>query len=167
MGLKDAVFGSEAKKKETSETGNHAWDPINGAFTPALGYVTQGGNAVGNLLGLNGGPAQTEGLDKFASSGGMDFLMKNMQKGVTSSKAASGLLGSGSFATALQDRAYGLSSTYLNQYLDHTLNLAKLGLGAGGVMADAGRWSKGESKGSGGKDGLLGDALKAAAAMGA
>lgn len=92
--------------------------------------------------------------------------MKNMQKGVTSSKAAQGLLQSGSYGTALQDRAYGLASTYLNQYMDHALNLGKLGLGAGGVMADAGRWSKSKSSGSGGKEGLLSGVLSAAAAGG-
>lgn len=164
MGLKDAVFGSEGKKKEKSESGNFAWDPIKGAFQPALGYVTQGGNLVANLLGANGSGAASGAVQQFADSGGMDFLMKNMQKGVTSSKAAQGLLKSGSYGTALQDRAYGLASTYLNQYVQNALELGKLGLGAGGVMADAGRWSKSEGKGTTGKDGLLDDALKAAAA---
>lgn len=165
-GVKDAIFGKAGKQKSESESGNHAWDSISGSFQPALGYVTQGGNLVANLLGANGTGAASGAVQQFADSGGMDFLMKNMQKGVTSSKAAQGLLQSGSYGTALQDRAYGLASTYLNQYMDHALNLGKLGLGAGGVMADAGRWSKSKSSGSGGKEGLLSGVLSAAAAGG-
>lgn len=163
MGLKDAVFGSEGKKKEKTESGNHAWDPIKGAFTPALGYVTQGGNAVANLLGVGGGD-QTGALSNFANSGGFKFLLDEGTDSINSNFYARGLGESGAAMKGLEKYRSGLASTYLQQYTDNLLNLAKLGLGAGGVMADAGRWSKGESKGTTGKDGILDDALKAAAA---
>lgn len=164
-GVKDFLFGKKAKGGE-NESGNHAWDSIKSSFSPALGYVTQGGNAIGNILGLNGGAAQTAGLDNFANSGGMQFLMDSMAKGVTSTKAAQGLLESGSYGTALQDRAYGLGSTYLNQYLDNAFKLANLGLGAGGTMASAGQWSKGTGA-TQGKQGALPGLISAAATAGA
>lgn len=155
----DALFGKKPKP-ETSESGNSNNNLIKGAFGGMMGYGDKSSDFLASLLGMSGGPAQTEGLDKFASSGGMDFLMKNMQKGVTSSKAAQGLLQSGSYGTALQDRAYGLSSTYLNNYLNHVTDLAKLGLGAGGLVAQTGQYSKGTGAQQG-KAGILPMAIAA------
>lgn len=165
-------------KPQESESGNHAWNEIETYFQPGLGYFTSGGNAIGSLLGVGpptlgdkvgeytpdnnapyatggsggggGGSAQQSALSNWANSGGMKFLMDTMQKGVTSSKAAQGLLGSGSFGTALQDRAFGLGSTYLNQYMDNLFKFSNLGLGAGSLMANAGQWSKGQGPTQGG-----------------
>jgi hypothetical protein len=141
-GVGDFLFGKKPKP-ESSQSGNLNNDLITGAFKPALGYLTSGGNAVSSLLGLGGGPAQTEGLENFANSGGMNFLMDQGRRAITSSKAASGLLKSGSYGTALTKYGQGLGSTYLNQYMDHLFNLSKLGLGAGGLIAQTGQYSKG------------------------
>lgn len=166
-GVGKFLFGSKGKPQE-SESGNHAWNEIEHYFQPMLGYGTQGGDAIANLLGVgaprvgdkagqysyegggatggSGGAAggQQGALSNWANSGGMQFLMDTMQKGVTSSKAAQGLLKSGSYGTALQDRAMGLGSTYLNQYMDNLFKFSNLGLGAGGLMASAGQYSKGQ-----------------------
>jgi hypothetical protein len=155
----DALFGKKPKP-ESSESGNKAYDYLKGQFGSTAGYTGDVSSGLAGLLGLNGAAAQTEGLDNWANSGGMDFLMKNMQKGVTSSKAAQGLLQSGSYGTALQDRAYGLSSTYLNQYMDQMLGLGKLGLGAGGILGSAGQYSKGTGAQQG-KAGILPMAIAA------
>lgn len=159
------LTGKPAKSSGKTESGNHAWESISGAFSPALGYVTQGGNAVSALLGLSGdGAAQKSALENFSNSSGMGFLRDQINNQVTSNKAASGLLNSGSTLTALQDRGAALGSTFLNQYMDNLFKLSGVGLGAGGVMADAGRWSKGEQKQSGPKKGLLDWASDAAEA---
>jgi hypothetical protein len=155
----DALFGKKPKP-ESSEAGNLNNNLIKNAFGGMMGYGSQGGDAIAALLGLSGEGAQTAGLDKWANSGGMDFLMKNMAKGVTSTKAAQGLLQSGSYGTALQDRAYGLSSTYLNQYMDQLMGLSKLGLGAGGLIAQTGQYSKGTGAQQG-KAGILPMAIAA------
>lgn len=155
----DALFGKKPKP-QSSESGNHAYDFIMDQFGGTAGLTGNTSNLIANLLGVNGGPAQTAGLENYANSGGMDFLMKTMQKGVTSSKAAQGLLQSGSYGTALQDRAYGLGSTYLNQYMDHMFNLGKLGLGAGGLIGSAGQYSKGTGP-TQGKAGILPMAIAA------
>lgn len=158
-GIGKTLFGSPEKKKEKSESGNHAWDEIDSAFTPALNYVTNAGDTAWNLL--KGGP------QGFADSGGMQFLLDTMQKGVTSSKAAQGLLKSGSYGTALQDRAMNIGSTYLNQYMDQLFKLGGLGTSAGAIMSDAGKWSKGEGSATGAKKGIAGDLLKAGAVIAA
>ena len=68
-------------------------------------------------------------------------------KGIESNKAAAGLLNSGSYGTALADYNHGLTSTYLNQYMDQVNNMGKLGLGAGGILADSGKTSTSSSRG--------------------
>lgn len=153
MSVKSVLFG-KGPKPETSESGNKAYDSINSSFSPGFSYFTGGGDMMGNLLGVNGEPAQTGALENFANSGGMQFLMDQGQKAITSSKAAQGLLNSGSYGTALEKYSQGLASTYLNQYLQNLTDYSKLGLGAGGLVAQAGAYSKGKGA-SQGKPGVL------------
>jgi hypothetical protein len=140
MGLKTALMG-KPPQPASSESGNHAYDSINKSFSPGFDYFTKGGDMLGNMLGVGGGPAQTDALNNFANSGGMQFLMDQGQKMVTSSKAAQGLLKSGSYGTALEKYGQGLASTYLNQFLDHLTDYSKLGLGAGSLVSSAGQYS--------------------------
>lgn len=164
---------SSSESQSHSESGNLAYPGLNTALSPSLGYVSQGGNLVANLLGAGGGPAQTSALNNFANSGGMQFLMDQGQKAITSSKAAQGLLRSGSYGTALAKYGQGLASTYLNQYINNALELGKLGLGSASVLANAGQWSKSdstsssESEGTGAKQGIAGDLMKAAGSIAA
>jgi hypothetical protein len=162
MSTKSTIFGKKPKP-ETSESGNHAYNDISSAFSPGFNYFSQGGNMVGNLLGVNGGPAQTAGLENFANSGGMDFLREQGTKAITSSKAAQGLLNSGSYGTALEKYGQGLASTYLNQYMDNLMKYSNLGLQSGMLVSDAGKYSKGTGA-TAGKPGLLQIGLQAAAA---
>lgn len=136
-------------KAQKSESGNKSWSEIKGAFTPALNYVTQGGDALANLLGVGTGD-QTQALDKFANSGGMGWLMDQGNRMINSNQAAKGLLNSGSTLTGITKYGQGLGSTYLNSYMDKLLGLGNLGLGAGGVMSSAGQWSKGQGPTQGG-----------------
>lgn len=151
----DTVFGSPGKSSQTN-VNNSA---LMGSLQPALGYVTGSGNMMGNILGINGGPAQTQGLENYANSGGMQFLRDEGMKGITSSKAAQGLLQSGSYGTALAKYNNGLASTYLNQYMSNLNNLGQLGLGAGNILAESGV----EKHEKGAKKGLLQSAAEGAA----
>jgi hypothetical protein len=155
------LFGGPSEQKSAS--GNHAWDAVSGAMTPALGYTAQGGDAIANLLGLNGGPAQTAGLETFANSGGMKFLRDQANEQVTSNQAAKGLLNSGSTLTALQDRGHGLASTYLNSYMDKLFNFSDIGTKSAATMTGAGSWSKGSGQGE--KKGIASQLAQVAAAF--
>lgn len=139
-------------KAQKQESGNHAWGAINDAFKPALGYVTQGGNMMANLLGVGpgGAAAQTGALDNWANSGGMKWQMEQGNRMINSNQAMKGLLQSGSTLKGLEKYGQGLGSTYLNQYMDQLGRLAGIGLGAGGTMAQAGQWSKGQGPTQGG-----------------
>lgn len=136
-------------KPQESESGNKAYGDISSAFKPALGYVTQGGDMLANLLGVGTGN-QTDALDKFANSGGMGWLMDQGNRMINSNQAAKGLLQSGSTLAASQKYGQGLGSTYLSQYMDKLLGLGNLGLGAGGTLAQAGQYSKGQGPTQGG-----------------
>ena len=165
MGLKSTLFGHPSKGSSSSVSGNSAYPAISSAFTPALGYLTQGGSMMGNLLGLNGGQAQTQGLQNWANSGGYNFLMNQGIDTVNSNMYSRGLGASGADMKALENYRSGLASTYLNQYMNNLLDFSKLGLGAGGVMSDAGRFNNSTSSEVGAKKGILGDIVKAAASF--
>lgn len=153
MGLKSTLFG-KPPTTDPATSDNRAYDAINSAFSPGFKYFTQGGDMLGNMLGVGGGAAQTDALNNFANSGGMQFLMDQGTKAITSSKAAQGLLKSGSYGEALDKYGQGLASTYLNQYMDDLMNYSKLGLGAGSLVAQAGQESKGSQQ-KPGKQGIL------------
>lgn len=150
-GIVDTLFGKEGK--QSSSTGNHAYEGLNSAFSPALGYVGQAGGLASNIL--------SQGPGGFADTGGMKFLLDQGTNQVNSNFYSRGLGQSGAAMKGLEKYRHGLASTYLNQYMDQVFNLGKLGLGAGGVLADAGRYSK--SKGNSGKQGIAGDIIGAIA----
>lgn len=158
MGLKSAIFG-KPPKPETQQSGDHAYDEINTAFKPGFDYFSQGGNMISNLLGANGGAAQTQGLDNFANSGGMNFLRDQGTRQINSSAAARGLLHSGSTLKALDKYGQGLGSTYLNQYMDNLFKMSNLGLQSGALVSDAGKFATGTGQ-TAGKPGGLATALQ-------
>lgn len=54
-GVGDFLFGSKPKQKSssTSESGNHAWNFLSQALSPAVGGLTSGMGMLGSMLGLN------------------------------------------------------------------------------------------------------------------
>jgi hypothetical protein len=141
MGVKSYLFG----KPSSESTKNVNNDAINAAYDPVMGYAGKAGDLMSGLLGGN-----TDALNSYANSGGMKFLMDQGTQAITSSKAAQGLLNSGSYGTALAKYGQGLASTYLNQYMQGLSSLGQLGLGAGNIVSGAGE----TQKSSGAKTGL-------------
>lgn len=155
MGLKRTLLGGPAKEDSASLQANHGWDMAKDRLSHGVDYIGQGGDMMAGLLGSNGNAAQVQALENFSNSGGMNFLREQGNKQITSNKAASGLLKSGSFGTALEKYGQGLGSTYLNQFMEHANNLGKLGVGTASVMSDMGRYGKSESDKEGEKKGLI------------
>lgn len=140
-----------------------------------------GGNSVGQNF-QTGVPAavpagstatdnpQQSALEQFTNSAGMNFLRDQGIKTINADKSAKGLLQSGSTGVALEKFGQGLASTYLNQYMQNLFEQQRIQLGAGGLLASAGQYSKGTGTSSGssnqGKHGLIPDILVAAAAAG-
>lgn len=93
-------------------------------------------------------PAATPALDaltNFSNSAGLKFLQDQGNNMINNNQAAKGMLQSGATAKGIEDYANNLNSTYLNQYLSHLFDFGKLGLGAAGILSDAGKYSIGSN----------------------
>jgi hypothetical protein len=149
------LFGGPSEESSQAQSGNQAYPAISSALSPAMGYTTQAGDLMGSLLGTNGGPAQTTALTNFANTGGMKFLQDQGMQGIASNQAAKGLLGSGSTLKAMDRYNQGVSSTYLNSYMQSLLGLGNMGVSAANAVGDAGKQSTSSSKGEGAKQGVM------------
>lgn len=127
--------------KSSSKSGNKAYDAISGSLSGALPYVTQGGAGVSALLG-----GDTSGLDKYKAATGFNQTLSRGLQGITGAGAARGLLRSGSTGKAFMSYGQELQNQSAQDYIKNLLGLGQLGLGAAGVMSDAGKYSSSKSK---------------------
>jgi hypothetical protein len=89
--------------------------------------------------------ASKAALDNFWKSTGGDFLLKQGTDQINANMYSRGLGNPGADMKGLEDYRQGLASTKLNDLLQNYFGLAKLGLGAGSLVTDAGQYSKGKS----------------------
>jgi len=106
-------------------------------------YINAGADALTGLegfLGLGGDPAASQkALDAYLNSTGYRFSLNQGLDAVTQSKAASGLLGSGSTLKALDAYGTGLADQYGQQYAQNLQTLSKTGQAAAGNLAGSGQ----------------------------
>lgn len=133
-----ALFGGKGSKEVSK---NLAYGDISNAFKPALGYTTQGGDAISALLG-----GDASGFNKFKDATGFDWQAEQGSRGITNNAAASGLLRSGSTGKALVNFGNNIQNQFADSYLGKLLGLAGLGVQSGSVLGDAGKYQKSKSK---------------------
>lgn len=149
MGLMSTLFGSGGKSSST----NQAYPFIQQTYAPIAQGATGSYNALASLLGLGGDQeGAQEGYQQFLDSTGYQNVLDEAMRGITGSRAASGLLRSGGTLTRMQDRAAGLGDQYFTNYLGQLGNLTQQGMGAGQLIAGAG----GRSESTGAKGGIAG-----------
>lgn len=106
-------------------------------------YIQAGDNALNTLqgfLGVGGDPqAASKALNDYLGSTGYQFNLDQGLNAVESSKAAQGLLGSGSTLEALDKFGTGLADSYGQQYEGNLQNLANTGQSAEGSLAGTGQ----------------------------
>lgn len=139
------LFGDITRKlfggsKSTDESGNLAYGDIKSAYAPAMGYTAQGGDAVSRFLG-----GDASGFNAYKDATGFKFGLGEGLDGITGGAAARGLLRSGPTSKALVRYGNDYSQQYARDYLSQNLGLGQLGLGAGALVGDAGRYSKGKA----------------------
>lgn len=162
--MSDIFGGSKQSSTQSSVSNNQAFPYLQTALG---GGVQQGGNAgsmLGNLLGINGGPAQTQGFQNFRDSTGYQFGKQQGMDSITGNAATQGLLNSGGTLKALNTYGQNYADTQYGNYTGQLQNLVNSGLQGAGVMAGAGQqsMSSGSSKGSsstGGMGGAIGTLL--------
>lgn len=135
------------KAKEQQQVGTQAMQTAQGGAdylknSPVGQTYAPGGAAAFQqeqaLLGVGGDPAASEaGYQNYLNSVGYQGQMRAGQNAITSSRAASGLLGSGSTAKALQEHGQDVASRNFNNYLAQLHGQAAMGLQAGGMVGQA------------------------------
>lgn len=161
-GLVSSIFGGSSKKSQsTSQSGNYNNSLITNALSPALGYVTSGGNALSALLGLGGNTeAQNAAFQNYKNSTGYQAALQGGTDAITNAQFAKGLGNSGATLKALTKYGTGLADQYSQNYISNLLGLAGVGTGAGQLIGSAGQYSTGQSTDRGSSSsGGLGKAL--------
>lgn len=131
-----SVFGGSKSK-----SGNKAYGDISNALKPTLGYVSQGGDAISQLLG-----GDATGFNKYKDATGFDWQAEQGSRGITNNAAANGLLRSGSTSKSLVNYGNNIQNQFAGSFLDKLLGLAGLGTQSAGVLSNAGQFSKSKTK---------------------
>jgi hypothetical protein len=138
MGFGKSKQKSENQSQQTSTSFNQAYPFLQGALGDQVGNAGKGSSAIASLLGLSGSDAQDAGFQKFKDSSGYNFIQDEGIRGITSSNAAKGLLGSGSALRGITKFSSNLASNFLNSYLSNLMGLSNTGIQAGQILASAG-----------------------------
>lgn len=146
-----------------AKSGNHAWGAIERIYKPMAEKGVGGFNAFGDILGLGAPGAGSQALDDYYNSSGGKFLLDQGLDGLTNKFTQLGLSKSGPAMKGMETFRQDLASTKLDNYLGHLAQYSGMGLGAGGLMANAGQYSKGtgQTQGLGGLIGQLAVGLAA------
>jgi hypothetical protein len=144
------LFGKTSKERST----NVNRGMINDAFGGVMGAT---GDSVNALQALLSGDAT--GFRRFTDAIDLSGQAEYGSRGITGNAAARGLLRSGSTGRALVDYEQMLENQAANQYMQNLLGVGQLGLGAGSLVADVGRESRGKSKDKSGLGRAIGTAL--------
>lgn len=136
-------FGSSKQKstnssQQTSNSANQAYPFLQSALGDQVSNVGKGTSAIASLLGLGGSADQSAAFNQFKDSSGYNFIQDQGVRGITSSNAAKGLLGSGSTLKGISNYSSNLASTFLNSYLANLMGLSNTGIQAGQVLSAAG-----------------------------
>jgi hypothetical protein len=106
-------------------------------------FITSGDNAeteLNGFLGLGGDPEATQAaFQKYLDSTGYQFSLNQGMGAVANSKAASGLLGSGSLVKSLDAFGTGLADQYGQQYVGNLQNEVSTGAGSANALAGQGQ----------------------------
>lgn len=156
MGIFSTIFGSSPKAGKSSSS-NKAYDYLKGAYSPMVSGGTGAFGMTNDLLGVGGADngAGSQAFHNYLDSTGYNFIRDEAMNGVTNAFAGRGMLRSGPAGKAFQDRAANLGKTYFDNYLGHLEKQSGLGLGAGGLIGNAGQTSTGTT-GTSGSGGVLG-----------
>jgi len=152
MGLFTAIFGGSRAKSQQGNLNNNL---LTSSLSPALGNVGTSSNRLTQLF--NGDPS---GFNNFKKAGGFDWFAQQGAEGVLGNMAAQGLLRSGTAGKALINYGNNMANQYLQNYVQDLLGYGNMGVGAGSVLADSGKYgTSSESKDTGAFGKFLGSAL--------
>lgn len=147
--MSDIFGGGQQKNSQQSVSNNQAYPYLQQALGGTVSQGTDAGSMLGNLLGINGGPAQTQGFQNFRDSTGYQFGKQQGMDSITGNAATQGLLNSGGTLKALDTYGQNYANTQYGNYTGQLQNLLNSGLQGSGVIAGAGQQSISNGSGSG------------------
>lgn len=136
--------GSKQKQQSTSSSQNLAYQPVQQAFNPLLGYATSGADSLKKLLG-----GDTTEFDTYRKGTGYDFEKDRGESGIMTMLGSKGMRNSGAALKSLTQFNDGLQRSSINSYIEKLLGLTGVGFNAGNQMTGAGNTSQSQSTGSG------------------
>jgi hypothetical protein len=139
-----ASSNSASTARDTAEENNALQSQIYNSnkklATPYINAGNDANTALEGFLGLGGDPAASaKAFQNFLGSTGYQFNLNQGLDSVAQSKAASGLLGSGSTLKALDAYGTGLAGTYGQQYIDNLGTVANRGESGVNALTGAGQ----------------------------
>lgn len=142
---------AKEQQRAAAEAGKTALGGFNYINQSPVGtqYVPAGGAAIGQesaLLGIGGDPAASrQAYQNYLNSIGYRGQLQAGQQAITTSRAAAGLLGSGSTAKALTRFGQQLNAQSFDNYLAHLHGVAGMGLQGAGMISNAANQGYGEA----------------------
>lgn len=140
---------STQNSQSQSSSENVAYPWLQSQLGDTVSNGTSANNTLSNMLGLNGKFDQNGSFQNFLDNSGYSFINDQGNRAVTGSKAAAGMLGSGSYGTALQARGQNTAKSYLNDYLSQLMGQSGQGVTAANVVGGAGQKSQSTGTSSG------------------
>jgi hypothetical protein len=143
--ISGSAADSAAKTASDTASANNAlqsqvYNSNKGLAQPYIDAGDTAETALNGFLGLGGDPAATQkAFNDYLNSTGYQFNLDQGLDAVTQSKAASGLLGSGSTAKALDSYATGEADQYGQQYVGNLQNEVSTGQNAVNALTGAGQ----------------------------
>jgi hypothetical protein len=135
------IFGGKKNTSSSIET-NVNRGLVNDAYG---GSMAATGDSINSLQALLGG--DSSGFRAFTDAIDLSGQMEMGSRGVTGNAAARGLLRSGSTGKALVNYEQQMENQAADTYMQRLLGIGQLGLGAGELVAGAGREGSSQSKG--------------------
>lgn len=163
------IFGgskSKSQQQSTSSSSNLAYQPVQQAFNPLLGYAQSGASSLQKLLG-----GDTTDFNAFRAGTGYDFEKDRGESAIMTMLGSKGMRNSGAALKQLVSFNDGLQRSSINNYLDRLLGLTGVGFNAGNALTSAGQVSNSQSTGtstsknSNGIGSFIGQAAAGAASM--
>ncbi|HXV00665.1 MAG TPA: hypothetical protein VG166_09215 [Caulobacteraceae bacterium] len=140
IGAHDASSAASNAAAANNALQEQIYNSNKGLETP---FITSGDNAeteLNGFLGLGGDPKATQAaFQKYLDSTGYQFNLDQGMGAVTNSKAASGLLGSGSLVKSLDAFGTGLADQYGQQYVGNLQNEVSTGANSANALAGQGQ----------------------------
>lgn len=139
-------------KKKPAKASNVNRQLITDTYSPAMQQGVGATNLIGGALGVEGGDAAgaDAGFARYSENAGFGNVLQRLMQGITGNQAAKGLLRSGSTGTRMLEEGTALNQQYYNNYLQNLMGLGNLGLGAGGLVTNAGSQNVGERQSTAG-----------------